>query len=41
MDENNVYQTSCSYNFINEKNGDRLAMNWYWNFENNFFEKIY
>ncbi len=33
MDENNVYHTSSSYNFISEKTGDRLAMNWNQNLE--------
>ncbi len=36
MDENNVYHTSSLYNFINEKNGDRLALNWNQNLELEF-----
>ncbi len=41
MDENNVYHTSSLYNFINEKNGDRLALNWNQNLELEFWKIMF
>ncbi len=41
MDENNVYHTSSLYNFINEKNGDRLALNWNQNLELEFWKLMF